>query len=346
MTEAARSEPQLNHIHLTKKDYEGAESTMCKGCGHDAITASIITACYESSIDPRQVIKLSGIGCSSKTTNYFMNQSFGLNGTHGRMAALATGAGIANHHMIPIGVSGDGDTASIGLGNFAHMIRRNLRITYIVENNGVYGLTKGQFSATADKGSKAKKGWVNPWDAIDLASLAILMGATFVARSFSGDRKQLAPLMQAAMNHRGTAVLDVLSPCVTFNNHEGSTKSLKGIREMKDDLNEIDFIPEFEQINVDYAPGKDLRVRMHDGGTVVLHKLKDHDPTNRVQAMSVVERGMHEGKFVTGLIYIDETRPDFATQENICDTPLSMLTEAVLRPTANDLARINESFMR
>ncbi|MBI3992919.1 MAG: 2-oxoacid:ferredoxin oxidoreductase subunit beta [Candidatus Lambdaproteobacteria bacterium] len=346
MTEAARLEPQVNHIHLAKKDYEGAESTMCKGCGHDAITASIITACYESSIDPRRVVKLSGIGCSSKTTNYFMNQSFGFNGTHGRMAALATGAGVANHHMLPIGVSGDGDTASIGLGNFAHMIRRNLRITYIVENNGVYGLTKGQFSATADKGSRAKKGWVNPWNAIDLASLAILMGATFVARSFSGDRKQLAPLVQAAMNHNGTAVLDVLSPCVTFNNHEGSTKSLKGIREMKDDLNEIDFIPEFEPIDVEYAPGKDLRVRMHDGGTVVLHKLKDHDPTDRVQAMSVVEQGMHEGKFVTGLIYIDETQPDFATQENVCDTPLSMLSEAELRPSAKDLALINESFMR
>lgn len=346
MTEAARSEPQINHVHLTKKDYQGSPSTMCKGCGHDAITASIITACYESAIDPKRVIKLSGIGCSSKTTNYFLNQSFGFNGTHGRMAPLATGAAVANREVIPIGVSGDGDTASIGMGNFSHMIRRNLRITYIIENNGVYGLTKGQFSATADKGSRAKKGWVNPWDAIDLAALAIQMGATFIARSFSGDRKQLAPLIQAAMNHNGTAILDVLSPCVTFNNHEGSTKSLKRIREMKEDLNEIDFIPDFEQIDVDYAEGTDINVRMHDGGMVVLHKLKNHDPTDRMQAMNVVEQGVQESKFVTGLIYIDENKQDFITQQNLCDTPLSMLTEAELRPSAETLDNINDSFRR
>lgn len=346
MTETAKSEPQYNHAHLTRDDYTGVPSTMCKGCGHDAITASIITACYESAIDPKRVIKLSGIGCSSKTTNYFLGKAFGFNGTHGRMPALATGTALANRHAIPIGVSGDGDTASIGLGNFAHMIRRNLRITYIVENNGVYGLTKGQFSATADKGSKAKKGWVNPWDAIDLASLAILMGATFVARSFSGDRKQLRPLIQAAMHHHGTAILDVLSPCVTFNNHEGSTKSLKGIREAKEDLNEVDFIPDFAEINVDYREGSDIKVRMHDGGTVLLHKLQNHDPTDRIAAVNVLERGLHEGKFVTGLIYIDEDRPDLATIENLCDTPLSMLTEEELRPSAETLDRINDSFRR
>lgn len=346
MTEAARSEPDVNRVHMSKQDYEGSPSTMCKGCGHDAITASIITACYESSIDPRRVIKLSGIGCSSKTTNYFMNQSFGFNSTHGRMAALATGAAMANHTMLPIGVSGDGDTASIGLGNFAHMVRRNLRITYIVENNGVYGLTKGQFSATADKGSKAKKGWVNPWPAIDLATLAITMGATFVARSFSGDRKQLAPLIQAALNHNGTAVLDVLSPCVTFNNHEGSTKSLKNIRDAKDDLNEIGFIPEFEQITAEYKEGTDLRVRMHDGGTVTLHKLKDHDPTDRDQALHVVELGARAGKFVTGLIYLDEHNEDFAARELLGETPLAYLNEPDLRPSAEALERINKSFMK
>ncbi len=347
MTEAARqAEPEVNRVNLTKKDYVGAPSTMCKGCGHDAITASIIQACYEAGIDPKKVIKLSGIGCSSKTTNYFMNQSFGFNCIHGRMAALATGSGLANHSLLPVGVSGDGDTASIGLGNFIHMMRRNLRITYIVENNGVYGLTKGQFSATADQGSKAKKGWENPWEAIDLASLAILMGATYVARSFSGDRKQLAPLIEAAMSHNGTAILDVLSPCVTFNDHEGSTKSLKHIREHRDALNEVGFIPDFQPIEADYEEGSDFRVRMHNGGIINLHKLKDHDPTDRMQAMALLEKARDEGKFLTGLIYIDEDKPSFAEQENLTEEPLSMLSEDKLRPSKEALDEINASLMR
>ncbi|MCZ6473112.1 MAG: 2-oxoacid:ferredoxin oxidoreductase subunit beta [SAR324 cluster bacterium] len=347
MTEAARqSQPEVNRLNLSKKEYVGSDSTMCKGCGHDAITASIIQACYDVSIDPMRVVKFSGIGCSSKTTNYFMNQAFGINGIHGRMSAIATGSGLANHTLLPIGVSGDGDTASIGLGNFIHMMRRNLRITYIVENNGVYGLTKGQFSATADLGTKAKKGWENPWEAIDLASLGVLMGATFVARSFSGDRKQLAPLIEAAMMHNGTAMLDVLSPCVTFNDHEGSTKSLKYIREHRDALNEVGFIPEFQPIEADYDEGSDYSVRMHDGGVVTLHKLKDHDPTDRMQVMTLLEQARNEGKFLTGLIYIDEDKPSFAEQENLGEEPLSMLSDDKLRPSHAALDEINASLMR
>jgi len=346
MTEATARKPETNRLHLTKQDYVGAESTLCRGCGHDAITASIITACYESSIDPNRVLKLSGIGCSSKTTNYFMNASFGFNGVHGRMSAMAVGAHLANHTLIPIGVSGDGDTASIGLGNFAHMMRRNTRICYIIENNGVYGLTKGQFSATADLGTRAKRGTTNPWEAIDLAMLAIQMGATFVARSFSGDRKQLAPLIQAALNHKGTAVLDVLSPCVTFNDHEGSTKSLKNIRSNRDTLNEVDFIPTFENIVADYPEGSDHRVRMHDGGIVTLHKLKDHDPQDRMQAMLVLEQARREHKFLTGLIFVDEDQPDLAETANLGEVPLAFLGEKELRPSQEMLDKINASLMQ
>ena len=346
MTEGARQTEVLNHLNLDRSAYEGAASTLCKGCGHDAITASIITACFEAGVDPRKVIKMSGIGCSSKTTNYFMNSSFGFNGIHGRMAAMATGAAMANHTLVPIGVSGDGDTASIGLGNFVHMLRRNLRVVYIVENNGVYGLTKGQFSATADQGTQAKRGMINPWDAIDLPALSVEMGATFVARSFSGDRKQLAPLIEAALNHHGTAVLDVLSPCVTFNDHEGSTKSLKNIRNNRDPLNEVDFIPDFNQIHADYPAGSDLKVNMHDGGMITLHKIKDHDPTDRLKALTLLEQARSQGKFVTGLIYIDEDRPSFSEVEKLGKTPLSMLTEAELRPSQADLDEINTEFMK
>ena len=342
---ATQIQAPSNRLDLIKKDYEGAPSTLCKGCGHDAITASIITACYEASIDPKRVLKLSGIGCSAKTTNYFMNQSFGFNGIHGRMAAMATGTGLANHHMIPIGVSGDGDTASIGLGNFVHMMRRNLRICYIVENNGVYGLTKGQFSATADRGTRQRKGATNPWDAVDIPSLAIQMGATFVARSFSGDRKQLAPLIEAALNHHGTAVIDVLSPCVTFNDHEGSTKSLKNIRANREALQEIDFIPDFAPVEAEYKEGTDLRVRMHEAGMITLHKLKDHDPMDRIQALNILEKARANHKFLTGLIYIDEDAPNLSEIENLTDTPLSMLTEEELRPSRKDLDELNASLM-
>lgn len=341
------AEQKTNRLKLTEKDYQGSESTMCRGCGHDAITASIIRAFYESSIDPRKLVKLSGIGCSSKTPAYFASQSFGFNAVHGRMSAVATGANLANHTMMPIGVSGDGDTAAIGLGNFCHMMRRNINITYVIENNGVYGLTKGQFSATADKGSVMKGGKLNEMPAIDLCELAIILGATYVARSFSGDRKQLAPLIQGALAHKGSAILDVLSPCVTFNNHEGSTKSLKYIRDNLDPIHDVDFIPYYENIEVDYHEGTDHEVELHDGSRIILHKLgSDYDPSNKMQAFTAIHAAVAEGKFLTGLIYYDPSRPDFAEQLNLCDTPLSALGQDVLQPPAEMLDQINAEFMK
>jgi len=338
---------KVNRLSLKEKDYEGAASTMCRGCGHDAITASVIRAFFESSIDPRKVIKLSGIGCSSKTPAYFMSQSFGFNAVHGRMSAVATGTNLANYTMIPIGVSGDGDTAAIGLGNFCHMIRRNVNITYIIENNGVYGLTKGQFSATADKGSVMKGGKINDLPAIDLCELAIILGATYVARSFSGDRKQLSPLIQAAAAHKGCAILDVISPCVTFNNHEGSTKSLKYVKEHLDPVHDIDFIPHFENIEVDYDEGTDHEVELHDGSRILLHKLgKDYDPTNRMQALQTIHAAVAEGKFVTGLLYYDPNRPEFIEELNLCETPLAELDQDVLQPPAEALEKINAELMK
>ncbi len=345
MTEAVETkQAERNRVNLTKKDYEGAPSTLCRGCGHDAITASIMTACYEANIDPTKVVKMSGIGCSAKTPTYFMSQSFGFNGLHGRMAAMATGVGMANKNMLIIGPTGDGDTASIGLGHFAHMMRRQLRITYIVENNGVYGLTKGQFSATADVGSTLKKGMPNLFTAVDIPSLAILMGATFVARSFSGDRKQLTPLIKAALNHKGTAILDVLSPCVTFNDHDGSTKSLKYIRSHRDAVNEIEFV-EDEVPNTDHhKEGTDLQIEMH-GGVITLHKLKDHDPKDRMAAMQRLDTAAREHKFLTGLLYIDENVQDLATTENLTDTPLAYLDPKDLRPPKEALDKINAGLM-
>ena len=338
---------KVNRISLTEKDYQGSASTMCRGCGHDAITASIIRAFFESSIDPRKVVKLSGIGCSSKTPAYFLSQSFGFNAVHGRMSAVATGSNLADHALIPIGVSGDGDTSAIGLGNFCHMMRRNVNITYIIENNGVYGLTKGQFSATADKGSRMKGGKLNDMPAIDLAELAINLGATYVARSFSGDRKQLAPLLQGAIAHKGSAILDVLSPCVTFNDHEGSTKSLKYIKGHLDPLQEIDFIPYFENIEVDYKEGTDQEVTLHDGSRITLHKLRStYDPTNRMQAAAAIHAAVAEGKFLTGLIYCDPDRPDFAAEMNLCETPLAELGQDVLQPPPELLDEINAQLMK
>ena len=338
---------KVNRIHLTEKDYQGAPSTMCRGCGHDAITASVIRAFFESGVDPRKVVKLSGIGCSSKTPAYFLSQSFGFNAVHGRMSAVATGTNLANHSLIPIGVSGDGDTAAIGLGNFCHMMRRNVNITYIIENNGVYGLTKGQFSATADKGSVMKGGKINDMPAIDLAELAITLGATYVARSFSGDRKQLAPLVQGALAHKGSAILDVLSPCVTFNNHEGSTKSLKYIKENLDPIHDVDFIPYFENIEADYAEGTDHAVELHDGSHIILHKLRsDYDPRNKMQALTAIHAAVAEGKFLTGLIYCDPDRPDFAEEMNLGETPLAELGQDLLQPPPELLDQINAEMMK
>src|SRR5678810_408796 len=316
--------PKVNRIGLSLAQYKGADSTLCAGCGHDAITAAIIKAFYEYGVDPRRVAKLSGIGCSSKTPAYFLGQSHGFNGVHGRMPAIATGVMLANRELIAIGVSGDGDTASIGMGQFVHLLRRNIPMIYIIENNGVYGLTKGQFSATADVGSKSKSGVMNDLPAIDLCAMAIELGCNFVARSFAGDPKQLIALMKAALGHKGTSLFDVISPCVTFNNHEGSTKSYKYAKDHEELLHEISFVPFFEQITVDYAEGEAKDVELHDGSHIRLRKAdKGYDPTSKTQALNMLRHCQESNEFLTGLIYINEQKPDFLSQLNMVEEPLA-----------------------
>lgn len=294
-----------NKLGLSKSEYVGAKSTLCMGCGHDTITSHIITACYQSSIDPYQVAKLSGIGCSSKTPAYFLSKSHGFNSIHGRMAPIATGVHLANARQILIGVSGDGDTASIGLGSFAHMIRRNVPMVYLVENNGVYGLTKGQFSATADRGSKAKNGAVNPYNSIDLCSVALEMGCDFVARSFSGDAKQLVPLLNMALRHKGTAFIDIISPCIAYANHEGSTRSFDAVRAHNVALQELGFYQPQAEIKVDYPEGEARTVELHDGSKVVLRKIesREHEVENREAALIALSQARSRGEFLTGLMY-------------------------------------------
>lgn len=327
--------PKENRIGLLLGDYKGAESTLCAGCGHDAITSSIVKAFHELGINPTSVAKLSGIGCSSKTPNYFMNQAHGFNAVHGRMAAIATGAAAANRKLINIGVSGDGDTASIGLGNFLHMVRRNVPMVYIVENNGCYGLTKGQFSATADKGSVKKGGkQINRSMPVDICALAIEMGCGFVSRSFSGDTTQVKALLEAALSHNGTAVLDIVSPCVTFNNHEGSTKSVAYARKNEEALHEIDFIPHYDPILVDYKPGESTVVRMHDGSLVTLKKLDHgHDPRDRMAAKAILNEARFEQHFYTGLIYCEPEGSSFVEDLGLVDDPLATLSEDRVRPS-------------
>ncbi|MGH6982545.1 MAG: 2-oxoacid:ferredoxin oxidoreductase subunit beta, partial [Stellaceae bacterium] len=294
-----------NKLGFTHRDYEGAISTLCAGCGHDSISAAIIEACFELDLPPHRVAKLSGIGCSSKTPTYFLGQSHGFNSVHGRMPSVLTGANLANRDLIYFGVSGDGDSASIGLGQFAHSIRRGVNMIYIVENNGVYGLTKGQFSATADKGSQSKRGIANTDEPIDLASMAILLGASFVARGFSGDKAQLVPLIKAAIEHQGAAFLDVVSPCVAFNNHPGSTKSYEYVREHNEAVNSLDFMVPREPITADYAPGTVERVTQHDGTTIALRKLNgDYDLGDRSAAMRYIGEREKAGEVVTGLLYL------------------------------------------
>ena len=337
---------QVNRIGLSVADYKGGDSTLCAGCGHDAITSQIIKAFYEYGVDPRRVAKLSGIGCSSKTPAYFLSQSHGFNGVHGRMPALATGVMLANQTLVSIGVSGDGDTASIGMGQFVHLLRRNVPMIYIVENNGVYGLTKGQFSATADYGSKAKGGALNDLPAIDICTMAIELGCNFVARSFAGDPKQLVALLKAALAHKGTAMFDVISPCVTFNNHEGSTKSYKFAKDHEELLHEISFVPFFEQITVDYKEGEVKEVEMHDGSKIRLRKADvDFDPTNKVEALNMLRRCYDSGEFFTGLIYVNEEKPDFLTQLNMVEEPLATLPQERVQPTAEDLKEIMAELM-
>jgi 2-oxoglutarate ferredoxin oxidoreductase subunit beta len=333
-------------VGLTLADYKGAPSTLCDGCGHDAITSQIIKAYYELGIEPHMVAKLSGIGCSSKTPAYFLSQSHGFNSVHGRMPSVATGANMANKTLHMIGISGDGDTASIGLGQFCHLVRRNIPIIYIVENNGVYGLTKGQFSATADVGSKQKGGAVNEMRPIDLCSLAIELGCGFVARSFAGDPKQLVALLKAASSHEGTCVIDVISPCVTFNNHEGSTKSYKYAKEMETPIHELGFIPFFEQITVDYEPGTVQDVELHDGSHLRLKKLEHgYDPTNRLEAINIIQKAIQDQMFLTGLLYIDESKVSYTKQMHMVDEPLALLKEDSLRPPKEALDIIMAALM-
>jgi 2-oxoglutarate ferredoxin oxidoreductase subunit beta len=336
----------VNRLGLTMADYKGADSTLCPGCGHDAVTAQIIKAFYEYGVDPRRVIKLSGIGCSSKTPAYFLSQSHGFNGVHGRMPAIATGAMLANQQLIAIGVSGDGDTASIGMGQFVHLLRRNVPMIYIVENNGVYGLTKGQFSATADLGSKSKGGQLNDLPAIDICAMAIELGCNFVCRSFAGDPKQMVALLKGALAHKGTSLFDVISPCVTFNNHEGSTKSYKYAKDHEELLHEISFVPFFEQITVDYKEGEVKEVEMHDGSHIRLRKA-DHnfDPTNKTESLAMLRRCYDSGEFLTGLIYINEEKPHFLKTLGLIDDPLATLPQERTQPAPEALQQIMTELM-
>src|SRR5437899_1533827 len=343
------AKPKIHHPDLpkntlgyTRRDYEGAISTLCAGCGHDSISAAIIQAFFELDIAPHRVAKLSGIGCSSKTPTYFLGNSHGFNSVHGRMPSVLTGASLANRDLIYLGVSGDGDSASIGLGQFAHCIRRGVNMVYIVENNGVYGLTKGQFSATADRGSKAKRGAINNDNAIDLVAMAMQLGATFVARSFSGDKTQLVPIIKAAIEHKGAAFIDVISPCVAFNNHAGSTKSYDYVREHNEAVNRLDFMTDRDPIVVDYAPGAVQTVEQHDGTTLVLRKINaDYDVHDRVAAMNFLQQHAAKGQVVTGVLYLDREAEDLHRHLNTTETPLNALSERELCPGSAVLDKIN-----
>ena len=337
----------LNALGFTRRDYEGALSTLCAGCGHDSITAAIVEACWGLSLEPQNLVKLSGIGCSSKTTAYFVSGGHGFNAVHGRMPSIATGANAANRRLSYIGVSGDGDTLSIGLGQFCHAIRRNLDMLYLIENNGVYGLTKGQFSASADIGSRAKKGETNLQPPIDPVLLALDLGATFVARCFSGDKRQLVPLIEAGLRHRGFALIDVLSPCVTFNDHEGSTKSYSYTREHYERTLLADFVPREREITVEYAAGETREVTLHDGSRIVLRKLEtDYDPTDRAAAVAKVQQHMGDGEHLTGLIYLDASgeRPEFHQVSGTPQEPINSLPYEVLSPGSKGLAKILERY--
>jgi 2-oxoglutarate ferredoxin oxidoreductase subunit beta len=330
-----------NDIGFTRRDYEGGMSTLCAGCGHDSVTAAIIEAVWQLSIRPEQLVKLSGIGCSSKTTAYFVSGGHGFNSVHGRMPSIATGAISANKDLYYIGVSGDGDTLSIGFGQFVHGMRRNLNMLYMIENNGVYGLTKGQFSASADIGTKAKKGDENRQPPVDPALAALSMGATFVARSFSGDKAQLVPLIKAGMTHKGFAVIDVLSPCVTFNDHEGSTKSYQYVRDHYDEKVHADFVPPAREISVSYEAGGTVPVTMHDGSRILLSKLDGaYDPTNRGKAFDYLSEKQAQGEYVTGLIYIDSKSRDFHEVNATCNTPLNRMPFSKLNPGSKGLEKI------
>jgi 2-oxoglutarate/2-oxoacid ferredoxin oxidoreductase subunit beta len=343
------AKPKLHHPKLptnklgfTRRDYEGTVSTLCAGCGHDSISAAIVQACFELDLPPHRVAKLSGIGCSSKTPTYFLGASHGFNSVHGRMPSVLTGANLANRDLIYLGVSGDGDSASIGLGQFAHSIRRGVNMLYIVENNGVYGLTKGQFSATADKGSKSKRGVMNTDSSIDMVAMALQLGATFVGRSFSGDKTQLVPLLKAAILHKGAAFIDCISPCVAFNNHLGSTRSFDYVREHNEAVNYLDVIPTRSEITAEYAPGTLEEVVQHDGSVVRLRKLApDYDPHDRIAAMTYLQERGAKGEIVTGVLYVDNDPQDLHGYLNTVDKPLNELGEAELVPGSRALDKLN-----
>ncbi|MGH9534100.1 MAG: 2-oxoacid:ferredoxin oxidoreductase subunit beta [Terriglobales bacterium] len=333
-----------NHIGLASADYRGSKTTLCAGCGHNAISERIIDACFELGIEPHRVVKLSGIGCSSKSPAYFLGRAFGFNAVHGRMPSVATGALLANRTLRGIGISGDGDTASIGIGQFIHLMRRNLPLVYIVEDNGVYGLTKGQFSATADEGQKLKSGVVNQLPALDLCALAINAGATFVARSFSGDKRQLSAVLKAALSHQGIAMLDVISPCVTFNDQPESTKSYQYVKQHEAPVHEVDFIPYFDDITVDYEPGAATDVRLHDGSHLRLRKLaREYDPTDRRAALALLSDAHGGEEVLTGVFYLAPEKPDFLSSLNLVPEPLATLPEDRVRPPRAVLDQINAS---
>jgi 2-oxoglutarate/2-oxoacid ferredoxin oxidoreductase subunit beta len=343
------AKPKLHHptlpankLGFTRRDYEGKISTLCAGCGHDSISAALVQACWELDIEPHRVAKLSGIGCSSKTPDYFLGASHGFNTVHGRMPSVLTGANLANRDLLYLGVSGDGDSASIGLGQFAHAMRRGVNMTYIVENNGVYGLTKGQFSATADPGSKSKKGVINSDTAIDLVQVALQLGASYVGRSFSGDKEQLVPLIKGAISHRGAALIDVISPCVAFNNHPGSTKSYDYVRAHNEAVNRLDFMPRRDAITAMYAPGEVIEVTQHDGSVLRLRKLAEgYDPGDRLAAMSHIASHEARGEILTGLLYVNASAEDLHDHLHTVDVPLNRLGERELCPGSAALAAIN-----
>ena len=336
---------EKNERGFTRRDYEGSISTLCAGCGHDSISAALIQAFFELNIEPHRVAKMSGIGCSSKTPDYFLGQSHGFNSVHGRMPSVLTGANLANKNLIYLGVSGDGDSASIGLGQFVHCVRRGVNMTYITENNGVYGLTKGQFSATADRGSKSKAGGTNSDSPIDLVSMAMLAGATFVGRSFSGDKAQLVPLIKAALSHNGPAFIDVISPCVAFNNHAGSTKSFDFVRDHNDAVNRLDFFEGRAEIVTDYKPGTVQDVEQHDGSVIRLHKIADgYDPTNKVSAMNYLATHHEKGEVVTGLLYLDPNPKDMHQFLRTVDLPLNRLGVKEICPGSKALETINDEY--
>lgn len=345
-TKTEATTPGKNNLNLARSDYSGSKSTLCSGCGHDSITNNLISALYQSSINPYKVAKMSGIGCSSKTTAYFLSKSHGFNSLHGRMAPVATGAKIVNPELQMIGVSGDGDTASIGLGGFCHMIRRNVPMVYIVENNGVYGLTKGQFSATADVGSTLKSGLTNEFQSIDLCALAIELGCSFVARSFSGDAKQLVPLLRSALQHPGTAIIDIISPCITFANHTGSTKSYDMVKELNVPLQELGYISPTPEISADYKDGETTTIQMHDGSLLTLKKIdpKAHDVTDAKQALNLLFESRNKNEFLTGLFYYKKDSDNIIDQLSLSQAPLVSLTENELRPSEQKLRECLQEF--